>query len=456
MTKTEEKFNRMTTEKIGKLLASLSAPAICSMLVTAIYNAADSYFVSSIGDSATGSVGVVFSFMSVLQTFGFMFGHGSGNYMSRQLGKKDYKTSGEIAVTATVLSFCVGLVLSVAGLCCTDRLALFLGSTETILPYARQYLRFILIAAPFQTAALTMNNQLRFQGNAKYGMLGLGLGAVLNMIMDPIFIFVFKWGVTGAGLATMISQIISFVILIVCSYHGGNLPMKLSRFSLKKFYLAEIFRGGIPSFGRNVINSVATILLNYALKANCETDSAIAAVTVVLRITWMIQSVLIGIGQGFQPICGMNYGAKKYSRVLKALKIAVLSGTAVLCAGSIIGIAFARPLISLFAHEPETIATGIRALRYYCIPLTLSASYAIGGMLLQNLGKSLKATVLAISRQGIVFMPLVLILPRFFGLTGALVAQPVADLITILISIPMLVPEIKELLELKRNREITS
>lgn len=455
MTKTEEKFNKMTTEKISKLLVSLSAPAICSMLVTAIYNAADSYFVSSIGDSATGSVGVVFSFMSILQAFGFMFGHGSGNYMSRQLGKKDYKSSGEIAVTATVLSFCVGFVLAVIGLCFTDRLALFLGSTQTILPYAKQYLRYILIAAPFQTAALTMNNQLRFQGNAKYGMLGLGLGAVLNMGMDPLFIYVFKWGVKGAGLATMISQMISFTVLVICTFHGGNMPMKLNRFTPKKFYFAEIFRGGIPSFGRNVINSVATILLNYALKNYCENDSAIAAVTVVLRITYMIQSVLIGIGQGFQPICGMNYGAGKYSRVLKALKITIVSGTVVLGVGSFGAVIFARPLISMFTTETETIETGITALRYYCIPLVFSASYCIGSMLLQNLGKALKATVIAVARQGIVFIPLVLILPRIFGLTGALVAQPIADFITVLISIPLLLPEIKALSDLK-SKEIQS
>jgi len=431
----------------------MSAPAIISMLVTAVYNAADSYFVSSLGDAATGSTGVVYSFMAIRQAVGFMFGHGAGNYMSRQLGKKDYTSSGKIAVTAAVLSFFCGLVLTVAGLIFIEPLALFLGSTKTILPYAKDYLRFILIAAPFQTVSLTLNNQLRFQGNAKHGMLGLGLGAIINMGLDPLFITGLGMGVRGAGLATMISQLFSFCVLVFLTFRGGNMPMKLNRFTPSAEFLKEIFRGGIPSFGRNVIGSVATILLNNVLKANCENDSAIAAMTIVSRVSWILMAVLIGIGQGFQPICGMNYGAKKYDRVLKAFRLAVLSSTAVLFVGGLICFIFARPICSAFATETETIDTAVLALRVQLVPLVFSAFYVIGGMMLQNLGRSLRATVLAISRQGLAFIPLILILPRYFGLGGAIVAQPVADIITGLISVPLLYPELRSLMNKQKLSE---
>lgn len=448
MDKTEEKYIRLTTQPIPKLLLTLSAPAIASMLITAIYNAADSYFVSSINDTAVGSIGVIFSFMAIIQAIGFMFGHGAGNFMSRELGKRNYDQAGRIAVTAAVLSFSLGAVLSVFGLIFIDELAMFLGSTETILPYAVDYLRWILIAAPFQTAALTLNNQLRFQGNAKHGMIGLGLGAVLNMGLDPLLISGLHLGVNGAGIATMASQILGFCILVFMTFRGGNMPMKLNRFTLNAAYIKEIFRGGIPSFGRQVIGSVATILLNYALKPYG--DNAIAAMTVVSKVAMILTSVLIGLGQGFQPVCGMNYGANKKHRVLEAFRDTVLISSAVLVTGSVLGFIFAKPVVGFFASEEATITTGALALRFQAVPAALSAFYMIGSMMLQNLGRSLKATVLAVARQGIVFIPLILILPRFFGLTGAIIAQPAADLISFVLGFPLVIPELKKL---KREAE---
>lgn len=443
MDKTEEKYIRLTTYPIPRLLLTLSAPAIASMLITAIYNAADSYFVSSINDTAVGSIGVIFSFMAIIQAVGFMFGHGAGNFMSRELGKKNYKQAGEIAVSAAVFSLVIGAILSVFGLIFLDELALFLGSTETILPYAEDYLRYILFAAPFQTTALTLNNQLRFQGNAKHGMIGLGFGAILNMGLDPVLITVCKLGVSGAGIATMVSQITGFAILVTMTFRGGNMPMKLSRFRLNGFYLKEIFRGGIPSFGRQVIGSVATILLNYALKPYG--DTAIAAMTIVAKVAQILLSILIGLGQGFQPVCGMNYGAGKKDRVLKAFRDTVLISSAVLVTGSVLGFIFAEPVVGFFAGEADTVVVGAKALRYQAIPASISAFYMIGSMMLQNLGKSLKATVLAIARQGIVFIPLILILPRFLGLTGAIIAQPISDLVSFILAMPLLLPELRKL-----------
>lgn len=448
MDKTEAKFIRLTTQPVFRLLCALSAPAIVGILITAIYNAADSYFVSKINDSAVGSIGVIFSFMAIIQAVGFMCGHGAGNFMSRELGKKNYEDSGKIAVTGAVIAFILGGVLAVSGLCFLDPLAMFLGSTETILPYARDYLRFILIAAPFQTAALTLNNELRFQGNARQGMVGIGFGAILNMGLDPILISVAGLGVTGAGISTMVSQIVSFCLLVFFTFRGGNMPLKLNRFTPNGRFLKEIFRGGIPSFGRQVIGSVATILLNYALKPYG--DNAIAAMAVVSKVSMIVLSVVIGLGQGFQPLCGMNFGAKKYDRVLKAFYITVFSSTVVLVLGALAGFLFTQPIISFFASEEETIAIGVKALRLQLLPAVFSAFYLIGSMMLQNLGKSFRATVLAISRQGIMFMPLILILPHFFGLTGALIAQPVSDFLSFLIGVPMVVLQVRELRALQK------
>ena len=274
-------------------------------------------------------------------------------------------------------------------------------------------------------------------------MIGLGFGAILNMGLDPVLITVCKLGVSGAGIATMVSQITGFAILVTMTFRGGNMPMKLSRFRLNGFYLKEIFRGGIPSFGRQVIGSVATILLNYALKPYG--DTAIAAMTIVAKVAQILLSILIGLGQGFQPVCGMNYGAGKKDRVLKAFRDTVLISSAVLVTGSVLGFIFAEPVVGFFAGEADTVVVGAKALRYQAIPASISAFYMIGSMMLQNLGKSLKATVLAIARQGIVFIPLILILPRFLGLTGAIIAQPISDLVSFILAMPLLLPELRKL-----------
>jgi putative MATE family efflux protein len=448
----EEKFIKLTTLPIGPLVLRMAAPAIVGMLITAVYNAADSYFVSVINDSAVGSVGVVFSFMAVIQAFGFMFGHGAGNFMSRELGKKNYKDAGHMAVNSFVLAFFTGLVISAAGLVFLEPLAVFLGSTDTILPYAKEYLRFILLAAPFQTAALCLNNELRFQGNAKHGMIGLGFGALLNMALDPILISVCGMGVSGAGLATMTSQIIGFGILVFCTFRGGNMPVKLSRFYLTKAFAVEIFRGGVPSFMRQVIGSVATVLLNYALKPY--SDNAIAAMTVVSRVMMIIIAVVIGVGQGFQPVCGMNYGAGNIRRVLKAFRFSSLFSTGVLLVGAVMCYVFAEPVVGFIAGEPASIEIGVRALRYQCLPMCLTGVYMMGSMMLQNLGRSLRATILAVARQGIVFIPLILMLPRFFGLTGAITAQPAADVISFMICMPLLIPEVRRLQKQAKEADV--
>lgn len=445
MDKKEEKYIKLTTYPVPKLLLTLSAPAVVSMLITAIYNAADSYFVSWVNDSAVGSIGVIFSFMAILQAVGFMFGHGAGNFMSRELGKKNYRDAGSMAVTSFVLSFFTGLIIAVFGLIFLDELARFLGSTETILPYAKEYLKYILLASPLQCAALTLNNQLRFQGNARHGMVGLGVGALLNMGLDPLLISGLGLGVSGAGIATLTGQTVSFILLLIFTFTGGNMPMKIKRFALTPAAVKEIFRGGVPSFARQVIGSVATILLNYALKPYG--DNAIAAMTVVGRVTMILTSVIIGIGQGFQPICGMNYGAGKKDRVLKAFWYAVGLSTAILFTGGVIGIIFARPIVSGFVSETESVEIAVKALRWQLAPMIFSAYYMTGSMMLQNLGRSAKATVLAVARQGIAFIPLILLLPRFWGLNGAILAQPVSDIFCALLAFPLMIPEIRKLRE---------
>ena len=285
-----------------------------------------------------------------------------------------------------------------------------------------------------------MNNQLRFQGNARHGMVGLGVGAILNMGLDPLLIPHF--GVSGAGIATLVGQTVSFGILTALTFTGGNLSMKPRCFSLTGARLAEILRGGVPSFARQIIGSVATILLNYALKEYG--DDPIAAMSVVGRMTMIVTSVVIGIGQGFQPICGMNYGAGKLDRVLSAFYKAVLLSSGVFAVGALVGIPFAPQLMGRFVSG-DAVGVGVRALRYQLVPMIFSAYYLTGSMMLQNLGASLKATVLAVSRQGLTFIPLILLLPRFIGLEGALLAQPVSDLICIILAFPLMIPETRRL-----------
>lgn len=442
--KQEQKFHRMTETPVGRLICQLAMPCIISMLVTSFYNMADTFFVGKLdSDAATGAVGVVFSLMAVIQAIGFFFGHGSGNFISRELGKQNFEDASNMAATGFFSALGVGLILCVLGQIFLEPLAYLLGSTETILPYAKAYMRIILIGAPWMTASLVLNNQLRFQGSAAYGMVGITSGAVLNIALDPLLIFVMDMGVAGAALATIISQFVSFCLLLVGCGKGGNLHIHISRVQLKRSYYSQIIRGGLPSLARQGLASVATICLNLAAKPYG--DAAIAAMGVVQRIMMFGASAMIGFGQGFQPVCGFNYGAKLYDRVKKGFWFCVKSSSTFLFAIGALGFLFAPQLVALFRDSPEVVAIGATALRFQCVTFCFHSWVVMSNMMLQTIGRTGPATFLAMARQGIFFIPLVWLLSHLLGLTGIQMAQMVSDALTLACAIPIQIKVLREL-----------
>ena len=432
----EQKFIRMTQAPVGKVIAKLAVPCVISMLVTAFYNMADTFFVGMLkSNAATAAVGVVYSMMAIIQAVGFFFGHGSGNYISRMLGQKNYKEASAMAATGFFSALGAGVVICILGQIFLEPLAYLLGSTETILPYTKDYLRIILLGAPWMTASLVLNNQLRFQGSAMYAMVGITIGAVLNIALDPILIFTCKMEVAGAGLATVVSQFVSFLVLLIGCSKGDNIKISLSRMRLGKTFLVQMFRGGLPSLARQSIASVATICLNWATQPY--SDAAIAAMGVVQRIVMFVASAMIGFGQGFQPFCGFNYGAGLYSRVKKGFTFSVKVSAIFLTVISGVVYFLAPTMIGWFRDDPDVIKFGTMALRLQCITFPLQSWVVMSNMMQQVVGKTASATFLAVARQGVFFIPCVLLLPLAFGALGIQMTQMVADTLTVLCAIPL-------------------
>lgn len=440
----QQKFDRMTKTPIPRLIGELAVPTIISMLVTSFYNMADTFFVGKINTSATAAVGIVFPLMAMIQAFGFFCGHGSGNYISRQLGAHNFEDASKMSATGFVSAFVLGLGILVVGFLFTDPLLHIMGSTETILPYARSYMRIILIGAPYMTASLVLNNQLRFQGSAFYSMIGITTGAVLNIVLDPLFIFVLDMGVAGAALATIISQFVSFCLLIAGTFRGGNLRLNLRDFSPSLKYYQNIVKGGAPSLFRQGLGSFATVCLN--LMAGPYGDAAIAAMSIVTRISQFAASVVIGFGQGFQPVCGFNYGAKLFKRVQEGFWFCVKFCTSVLLVAAVCGWIFSPNLIDIFLKtDPLVIEYGSQALRLQALTFPLVGWITIANMMLQTIGKTVKASLLAMSRQFLFFVPVILTLPGFLGILGVQLSQPIADFCSFLLAVPLSISVLREM-----------
>lgn len=440
----QQKFERMTKTPIPRLIGELAVPTIISMLVTSFYNMADTFFVGKINTSATAAVGIVFPLMAMIQAFGFFCGHGSGNYISRQLGAHNFEDASRMSATGFVSAFILGLGILVVGFLFTDPLLRIMGSTETILPYARSYMRIILIGAPYMTASLVLNNQLRFQGSAFYSMIGITTGAVLNIGLDPLFIFVLDMGVAGAALATIISQFVSFCLLIAGTFRGGNLRLNLKDFSPSLKYYQNIVKGGAPSLFRQGLGSFATVCLN--LMAGPYGDAAIAAMSIVTRISQFAASVVIGFGQGFQPVCGFNYGAKLFKRVQEGFWFCVKFCTSVLLVAAVCGWIFSPNLIGVFLKtDPLVIEYGSQALRLQALTFPLVGWITIANMMLQTIGKTVKASLLAMSRQFLFFVPVILTLPGFLGILGVQFSQPIADFCSFLLAVPLSISVLREM-----------
>jgi len=445
----EQKLEYMTHTPLPRLILTLSVPTVISMLITAFYNMADTYFVGLIGSaSASGAVGVVFPLMAITQAVGFMFGHGSGNHMSRVLGAGDAEDAQCMAATGFFSAFLVGLAIMLVGLLASEPLVYLLGSTETIAPYAQDYIRYLMPGVPFLISSLVLNNQLRFQGSAFYGMIGITSGALLNVALDPVFIFVLDMGVAGAALATSLSQMVSLFILLLATRQGGNIRIRFRCFAPTWANFREIFRGGVPSLARQGLNSLATVCLNLA--AGGYGDAAIAAMSIVTRVMMMTISAIIGFGQGFQPVCGFNYGAKLYGRVRDAFWFCVKVCFGVLVGLGIIAVFFAPKIVGLFlSGNAEVQRIGTLALRLQCIFLPLFSFTCMANMMLQTMGIAGRATLLAMSRQGLFFIPTVLAFEKIFGLLGVQMAQPMADVLSFLLAIPLALGVLREL----KNKE---
>lgn len=442
--KIEQKREKMLTSPVKGLVCEMAVPTIISMLVTAFYNLADTFFVGKIGtNSATGAVGIVFSYMTIVQAIGFFFGNGSGNYISRAIGRKDYKRAEKMASTAFFSCLALGVVLGAIGLIFRFPLVKLFGATATMTEESVAYLTYILIGTPYMMSAFVLNNQLRFQGNSFFAMLGLVAGAVLNIGLDPLFIFAFKMGVSGAALATIISQLVSFVILFVGCQRSSNITLRLKNISFEFLYFKEIFAGGFPSLCRQGLASVSTLVLN-RLAGNYG-DAAIAAFTVVTKITNIAGSAMIGFGQGFQPVCGYNYGAKRYDRVKKAVWFCVEVSTVFLAIAAVVIGIFAPSLVAFFRDDAQVIAIGSAAMRYECFAVPLLGWIIMMNMFLQTTRRVVSASVLAMARQGIVLIPVLYVLTHFMGIVGLEIAQPVADFITFLIALPIGAYRLKKL-----------
>jgi putative MATE family efflux protein len=431
-----EKFVHMTTAPVERLVLSLAVPSIMIMLISGLYNMADTYFVGSLGTSAVGAVGIAFPLMAIIQALGFFFGQGSGNYISRELGAQRTENAVRMAATGFFSGVLVMLVLSVAGLIALPVLSELLGATPTILPYAKDYIGFILIGAPVMTGAFVLNQQLRFQGSAMYAMTGMISGAVLNIFLDPLFIYVFGLGVKGAALATIVSQTVGCVILLKGCSAKDNIRIRLRNFSPGFSNYREIFRGGIPALLRQSLMSIATIVINHF--AGTYGDAAIAAISIVNRIFMFASSAMLGVGQGFQPVCGFNYGAKQYGRVKRAFWFCVRVSVIGLVLISIAMAVFAPKIIALFRKDDlEVIRIGTLSLRLQCISMPLTAWVIMCNMMTQTIGKSVEASLIAMSRQGLFLIPALLIFAPLLGLPGIQLSPPVADVLSFFLAIPL-------------------
>lgn len=444
----QEHYNKMTETPVTKLIITLGIPTTISMLVTNIYNMADTYFVSTLGTSASGAVGVVFGFMAVIQAFGFMFGHGAGSIISRSLGKGQADEAGKLASVSFFTSLIVGAIIMAAGFVFLEPMLKLLGSTSTILPFAKDYIFYILLASPVMTSSFVLNNILRYEGKAALAMIGLVAGALINIFGDYLLISVFGMGIEGAGISTAVSQCISFLILLSMFLFGktqsklrikilfGDIGENLKR-------AGKIMATGASSFIRQGLASIATMVLNN--QAGIYGDAMVAAMTIVNRVNFFIFAIGLGIGQGFQPVAGFNYGAGKYSRVRKGFFSTVIIGEILLGSMAVVGLFFTEELVSFFRNDKEVVEIGAFALKFYLGALFFQPLSVCATMLLQSVGRNLSASILSSLRGGLLFMPIIFSFSHFWGKYGIAVAQPVTDVLAFLVTIPFMIFFFKKL-----------
>lgn len=441
-------YKKMTETPVSKLIIMLGIPTTVSMLVTNIYNMADTYFVGKLGTSASGAVGIVFGLMAILQAFGFMFGHGAGSIISRRLGAKDVESASRFASTSFASALAAGTGITIFGFLFLEPLMRLLGSTDTILPYAKTYAGFILLAAPFMTSSCVLNNILRYEGRAAFAMVGLTSGSIMNIFGDWLLMERMGFGVEGAGISTAVSQIIGFCILLSMFLRGKTESKLAVRWITKDFgEVVLICKTGLPSLMRQGLTSVSTMVLNG--QAGLYGDAAVAAMSIVNRICFFIFSVALGIGQGFQPVAAFNYGAKKYGRVRKGFYFTWIAGEALLGSIALVGLFYTEELVGFFRDDVEVIAIGSVALGAQLIALFFQPLSVCSNMMFQSIGKNGIATFLSMLRSGLYFIPVILLLSYTMGLWGIEISQTVADILTFFTALPFSIRFLKHLKEIE-------
>ncbi len=445
-----EKYIEMTTEPVEKLVIKFAIPAMFTMLITSIYNIVDTMFVGRISTEATAAVGIVFTYSAIVQAVAFFFGQGSGNYISRVIGAKEDEQAENMAAIGFYSDVIVGIFLLLVGEVFTDEILRILGATDTILPDARSYFSVIILGTPFCMATFVLNTQMRLQGNASLSMRGMVAGALLNIILDPIFIFGLGMGVSGAALATVLSQILSYLILRKLSTRNGGLKVSIKNFKPTYESYAEITAGGLPSLLRQGLASIAGVFVFHF--AGGYGDSVIAALSIINRVTAIVMSSIVGFGQGFQPVSGFNYGAKLYERVEKAFWFSVKVTTAFGVVTGLVCFTFAPEIIKMFrAEDAELIKVGTVGIQYISIMFPFLGFSIMTQMYLQNIRKTVSASVLSMSRQGICYLPTLAVCGTFFGLQGLLMTQPLADFFTFFLSLLLGFKALKEMKKLQND-----
>lgn len=447
----KERMKLLGEEPVSKALKSLSVPAIIGMLVNAIYSAADTIFVGMVGTQAIGAVSLSFSVMMLLNTIGLTLGLGSASYISRALGEKNYDNANKAANMALLSALICGLILTSLGYMHMDIIVKIIGASESIRPYAIQYLSVIIFGSIFIISNMTMNNIIRAEGNSKFSMIAMASGALLNIALDALLIINFNMGVRGAAIATTFSQIITFIILGTHILRGNSM-LKIGFKYLKydKSIYFDILKIGTPTFIRQIITTIAMIIMN--TKAAYYGDSLVAAIGITNRTLIMGMYVVFGIGHGFQPLAGFNYGAKNYSRLKEVIHVTVKWASMFTTAISIIFALFAPYIIGLFTSDPEVLSLGVYVLRVMCILFPLFGFQIIYSILFQSMGKAREASILALARQGLFFIPALIILPRIFSMNGLIFAQTVADFFTIIVTAYLAIKGSKELNGLKDRK----
>ncbi len=450
-----QRQHMMLHDPVERIIPKLAIPTIISMLITTIYNAADTFFVSQLDTAPAGAVGVVFSVMAIIQAVAFTFGMGTGTNLSQALGRGDRDEAARYASVGFFTALTTGVVIMILGNLSLGWLVPLLGATEDILPYAEAYATYIFYAAPFMMGSFVMNNLLRFQGLATYGMVGITAGGILNMVLDPILIFeagmdIGVFGITlpfgfgmktaGAAVATAISQAVSFTILLLqCNLRRDTITIDPRNFRPTKRMYGRIFNNGLPSLGRQGIASISTILLNNSVKFYVDPlmqTAAIAAMGIVSKIVMFVNSTVIGFGQGFQPVCSFNYGAGQYSRVRRSFWFCVRVATVILLALSLLAFLAATPILTAFRDDdPLAVEIGAFALRCHLTTLPLWGFIVMSNMFTQSIGYGVRSMIISISRQGLCLIPMLLILPPLFRLTGVQIAQPIADVLALGVTI---------------------